>query len=59
MDLKEKIVSSFLAFEDSVDLDSSVHELRSEAIKKFEDHGFPTKKGRSLEIHITKCLAKG
>ena len=37
MELKEKLVSSFLAFEDSVDVDAYVHDVRSEAIKIFED----------------------
>jgi len=44
MDLKEKLVSSFLAFENSVDIDSYVHDVRSEAIKVFEDKGFPSRK---------------
>ena len=44
MELKEKLVSSFLAFENSVDVDTYIHDVRSEAIKIFEDQGFPTKK---------------
>lgn len=44
MELKEKLVSSFLAFENSVDIDTYVHDVRSEAIKIFEEKGFPTKK---------------
>lgn len=44
MDLKEKLVSSFLAFENNVDVDTYVHDVRSEAIKVFEAKGFPTKK---------------
>ncbi|HKK12355.1 MAG TPA: Fe-S cluster assembly protein SufD [Flavobacteriaceae bacterium] len=44
MDLKEKLISSFLAFENQADLDSPIHDLRSEAIKTFEEKGFPTKK---------------
>ena len=44
MDLKEKLVSSFIAFENQVDIDSYVHDIRTEAIKSFEDSGFPTKK---------------
>ncbi|WP_274474729.1 Fe-S cluster assembly protein SufD [Mangrovimonas aestuarii] len=44
MDLKDKLVSSFLAFENHVDIDNPVHEIRSEAIKIFEEQGFPTKK---------------
>ena len=44
MDLKEKLVSSFIAFENQVDIDSYVHDIRTEAIKNFENSGFPTKK---------------
>jgi len=44
MDLKEKLISSFLAFENQVDIDSPIHDVRSEAIKIFEEKGFPTKK---------------
>lgn len=44
MDLKEKLLSSFLVFENKVDIDTYVHDIRSEAIKTFEDRGFPTKK---------------
>ena len=44
MDLKDKLVSSFMAFENSVDVDTYVHDVRSDAIKIFEEKGFPTKK---------------
>ena len=44
MDLKEKLVSSFLAFQNHVDIDHPVHDIRSEAIKNFETKGFPNKK---------------
>ena len=44
MDLKEKLISSFLAFENQMDVDTYVHDIRTEAIKTFEDKGFPTKK---------------
>lgn len=44
MELKEKLVSSFMAFENMIDIDSPVHDIRSEAIKNFEAQGFPTKK---------------
>lgn len=44
MDLKEKLISSFMAFENQVDIDSYVHDVRSEAIKSFELKGFPSKK---------------
>lgn len=44
MDLKEKLLASFMAFENQVDLDHPVHEIRSEAIRNFENRGFPTRK---------------
>lgn len=44
MDLKEKLLASFMAFENQVDLEHPVHEIRSEAIKNFENRGFPTRK---------------
>ena len=41
--LKEKLLSSFIAFEDQKDIDSYVHGIRTKAIKTFEKEGFPTK----------------
>ena len=42
--LKEKLLSSFIAFEEQKNVDSYVHGIRTKAIKKFEQEGFPTKK---------------
>ena len=36
MELKEKIVSSYVAFENGVDINSDIHEIRSEALQNFE-----------------------
>jgi Fe-S cluster assembly protein SufD len=46
MELKEKLVASFMAFENkgNVDLDSTIHEIRTEAFANFEAKGFPSKK---------------
>ncbi|MDG1042294.1 MAG: Fe-S cluster assembly protein SufD [Flavobacteriaceae bacterium] len=45
MELKEKLVSSFIAFENQISLDNTfVHNMRAEAIKRFENKGFPVKK---------------
>ncbi|MCY2686324.1 Fe-S cluster assembly protein SufD [Salinimicrobium sp. TH3] len=44
MELKDKLLSSFLAFEENVDMHTDIHEIRSRAIKDFEEMGFPTKK---------------
>jgi Fe-S cluster assembly protein SufD len=44
MELKDKLLSSYVAFENDIDTNSDIHEIRSEAFKNFEDLGFPTKK---------------
>ncbi|MEC3964066.1 Fe-S cluster assembly protein SufD [Flagellimonas halotolerans] len=58
MDLKDKLVSSFLAFEDGLDLDHPVHEERNNAIKNFETKGFPTKKDEAWKYTSLKGLQK-
>ena len=58
MDLKEKLISSFLAFEDTVDLDNPVHEVRSAAIKNFEEKGFPSKKEEAWKYTSLNSLQK-
>lgn len=44
MELKEKLLSSFLAFEQKVDVNADLHDIRMKALKVFENKGFPTKK---------------
>jgi Fe-S cluster assembly protein SufD len=44
MELKEKIISSYVAFENDIDINSDIHDIRSEAFHNFEKLGFPTKK---------------
>ena len=44
MELKEKIVSSYVAFENDIDINSDIHDIRTEAFHNFEKLGFPTKK---------------
>ncbi|WP_250433350.1 Fe-S cluster assembly protein SufD [Hanstruepera flava] len=56
MDLKEKLVSSFMAFENQIDIDSPVHDVRSEAIKTFEQEGFPTKKQEAWKYTSLKSI---
>ncbi len=58
MDLKDKLVSSFMAFENNVDLDHPVHEIRSEAFKNFEAKGFPTKKDETWKYTSLKGIQK-
>ena len=58
MELKEKLLSSFLAFENQVDVDAYVHDIRSEAIKNFEDKGFPNKKDEAWKYTSLNKLLK-
>jgi len=44
MELKEKLLSSFMAFEETIDLENDIHDVRNDAIKFFDSTGFPTKK---------------
>jgi Fe-S cluster assembly protein SufD len=44
MELKDKLLSSYVAFENDIDTNSDIHEIRSEAFQNFEGLGFPTKK---------------
>jgi Fe-S cluster assembly protein SufD len=60
MDLKEKLVASFMAFENkgNVDLDSKVHEIRSAAMQRFEKDGFPTKKNEEWKYTSLNAILK-
>jgi len=58
MELKEKLISSFLAFENDVNLDSHIHDVRSEAIKVFENEGFPTKKDEAWKYTSLNSVLK-
>ncbi len=44
MELKDKLISSYVAFENGLNVNSDVHEIRSKALQDFEQLGFPTKK---------------
>lgn len=58
MELKDKLISSFLAFENRVDIDSPVHDVRSEAIKIFESQGFPSKKEEAWKYTSLNSILK-
>ncbi|WP_179333827.1 Fe-S cluster assembly protein SufD [Winogradskyella costae] len=58
MSLKEKLVSSFMAFEDTVDVHSSVHDIRTEAIKTFEAEGFPSKRQEDWKYTSLNSILK-
>ena len=58
MSLKEKLVSSFMAFENTVDVNSPIHDIRTEAIKAFETEGFPTKKQEAWKYTSLNSVLK-
>ncbi|MGM0634666.1 MAG: Fe-S cluster assembly protein SufD [Bacteroidota bacterium] len=58
MELKEKLISSFFAFEEQIDLENDIHNLRSEAIKLFEEKGFPTKKEEAWKYTSLNSILK-
>jgi len=58
MSLKDKMVSSFLAFEDFLQEDSPIHDMRNEAIKNFEVKGFPSKKEEAWKYTSLNALLK-
>ncbi len=60
MELKDKLVASFMAFENrgNIDLDSAVHELRTEAMAQFEKLGFPSKNDEEWKYTSLNNLLK-
>jgi hypothetical protein len=58
MDLKEKLLASFMAFEAQVDIDSDLHDIRTSAIKNFENKGFPTKKDEAWKYTSLNQILK-
>jgi Fe-S cluster assembly protein SufD len=58
MELKEKLLSSFMAFEEQIDVHSELHDLRTLAIKNFENKGFPTKKEEAWKYTSLNAILK-
>ncbi|MEN9655987.1 MAG: Fe-S cluster assembly protein SufD, partial [Bacteroidota bacterium] len=58
MELKEKLLSSFMAFEAGVDVQTELHDLRTLAIKNFENKGFPTKKDEAWKYTSLNSILK-
>ena len=44
MSFQDKLLDSFIAFEQVIDLENPIHTDRKNALKRFESKGFPTKK---------------
>lgn len=58
MDLKDKLISSFMAFENNIDVEHSVHDIRTAAMKNFETKGFPSKKEENWKYTSLNSLQK-
>ena len=58
MELKEKLISSFMAFEEQLDLSSPIHEIRTKSLKHFEKNGFPTKNDEAWKYTSLAKLIK-
>ena len=58
MELKEKLISSFMAFEARVDVQSELHDVRTSALKNFEEKGFPTKKEEAWKYTSLNAILK-
>ncbi|WP_268223585.1 Fe-S cluster assembly protein SufD [Sinomicrobium oceani] len=58
MELKDKLVSSFFAYEDGLDVQSQLHDICSDAIKKFDKKGFPTKKEEAWKYTSLNAILK-
>jgi Fe-S cluster assembly protein SufD len=58
MELKEKLLASYLAFEDRTEMDDQIRHIRSQAIKNFESNGFPSKKDEEWKYTSLNPLLK-
>lgn len=58
MDLKDKLLSSFMAFEERIDVQSELHDIRTSALKNFETKGFPTKKEEAWKYTSLNAVLK-
>ncbi|SHH06976.1 Iron-regulated ABC transporter permease protein SufD [Flavobacterium micromati] len=58
MELKEKLLASFMAFEEQVDVHSELHDVRTAAIENFENKGFPSKKEEAWKYTSLNAILK-
>ncbi|UGS23716.1 Fe-S cluster assembly protein SufD [Flavobacterium channae] len=58
MELKEKLLASFMAFEEKIKDNEDLHEVRNQAIKNFENKGFPTKKEEAWKYTSLNAVLK-
>jgi Fe-S cluster assembly protein SufD len=58
MELKDKMIASFMAFEEKIKDNEDLHEVRNHAIKNFENKGFPTKKEEAWKYTSLNAILK-
>lgn len=58
MELKEKLISSFKAFEERTTIEPNIHTIRREALKNFEIKGFPSKKEEAWKYTSLNAVLK-
>lgn len=58
MELKDKLLASFMAFEEKIKDNEDLHEVRSHAIKNFENKGFPSKKEEAWKYTSLNAILK-
>ncbi|MCB7481724.1 Fe-S cluster assembly protein SufD [Christiangramia sediminis] len=58
MELKDKLISSFLAFEEGLEPDNGMDSIRNQAIKDFESLGFPSKKEEDWKYTSLNTILK-
>src|SRR5690606_2306336 len=58
MSLKEKLITSFIAFDNHISGKSPIQDIRYAAIKSFEEKGFPTKKDESWKYTSLSSVLK-
>lgn len=58
MSFKDKLLSSYIALEDHLEFDLPLHDMRNEAIKIFENNGFPSKKEEAWKYTSLNSLLK-
>lgn len=56
--LKEKLIASFMAFEERIDINSELHDIRTSALKNFENKGFPSKKEEAWKYTSLSAILK-
>ena len=56
MKFQEKLLDSFIAFEQDIDLLNPIHTDRKNALKRFEKQGFPSKKDESWKYTSLKSI---